>query len=81
MASSPIQQLHGAIDATAHRPQAPSATRPIDRSVDIIGQPPGATVAYFSEQGRALASEDAARVDSSPPVELYASGVRFDAYA
>lgn len=69
------------VSATVHRPQAPPATRRLDRQVDIIGQPPGADVAYFSSAARALAGEDAARSDSSTPVALYAPGVRFDAYA
>lgn len=69
------------VSATVHRPQAPPATRRLDRQVDIIGQPPGADVAYFSSAARALASEDAARSDSSTPVALYAPGVRFDGYA
>lgn len=80
--SSSIRQQHlGVVSATAHRPQAPTATRALDRQVDIIGQPPGADVAYFSAAARALASEDAARSDSATPVALYAPGVRFDGYA
>lgn len=76
-----IAGVSSPVSATVHRPQTPPATRRLDRQVDIIGLPPGADVAYFSSAARALASEDAARSDSSAPVALYAPGVRFDGYA
>lgn len=51
----------------AHRPRAPQAQERVDRSVDVIGLPPGADVTWLSEAARALQSEEAARVQASLP--------------